>query len=64
MSNNAMGTIAAQVPLTVEELSELGVLGENVVIEYGDRLIKNINSFIEQNALEIYIQSREPKRKK
>ncbi len=63
MSNNAISAIAEQIPLTIEELSELGVLGENVVKEYGERLIKNINAFVEQNALQVYVQNRDAKRK-
>jgi len=58
MSNTAMGTIASQVPLSVEELNDLSVLGENVVKEYGDRLIKNINSFVTQNNLQKYTRNK------
>jgi len=58
-----MSAIAEQVPLTIEELNDLGVIGENVVKDYGERLIKNINAFVEQNALQIYIQNRNNKRK-
>ena len=58
MSNTAMGTIASQVPLSVEELNDLSVLGENVVKEYGDRLIKNINSFVTQNNLQKYTSNK------
>ncbi len=63
MSNSAMNAIAEQIPLTIEELSELGVLGENVVKDYGERLIKNINAFVEQNALHVYVQNRDARRK-
>lgn len=64
MNNTAMSTIAAQVPLSINELNSLGVLGENVVKEYGDRLIKNINSFVQQNELEKYMNARDAKRQK
>jgi len=64
MNNKAMGTIASQVPTSVEELNDLGVLGENVVKEYGERLIKNINTFIDQNKLQKYMQGKENKRRK
>ena len=64
MNNTAMSTIAAQVPLSINELNSLGVLGENVVKEYGDRLIKNINAFVEQNKLEKYMNARDAKRQK
>lgn len=44
------------------ELSGLGVLGENVVNEYGERLVKNINAFIATEGLQQYIDKRPPKR--
>ncbi|GFH47067.1 hypothetical protein CTEN210_03542 [Chaetoceros tenuissimus] len=56
MSNQGMSTIASKVPLSIEELKELGVLGENIVKEYGDRLITNLNAFIDQNGLHKYIK--------
>jgi uncharacterized protein YuzB (UPF0349 family) len=59
MSNNALSTIAETVPLTIHELSELEVLSENVMKEYGERLIKNIKAFIEQNALQVYLALKE-----
>ena len=34
MSNSAMTQLAAQVPTSMEELSDLGILGENVVNDY------------------------------
>lgn len=61
MNNKAMGTIASQVPLTIQELNDLGVIGENVVKEYGDRLIKNLNAFIEQNNLQQYTMNKRRK---
>eukprot|EP00979_Chaetoceros_neogracilis_P016856 scaffold10038_cov267-Chaetoceros_neogracile.AAC.4 len=64
MNNKAMGTIAAQVPLSIDELIDIGVIGENVVKEYGERLIKNLNAFIEQNGLEKYVKGKENKRRK
>lgn len=64
MSNSAMSTLAAQVPTSTKELAELGVLGENVVKEYGERLIKNINAFIQQEKLQKYLEHRKPKRTK
>jgi hypothetical protein len=64
MSTNAMSAIAEKVPLTIDELTELGVLGENVVKEYGERLIKNINAFIEQNVLQVYVENRDSKNEK
>jgi superfamily II DNA helicase RecQ len=64
MNNKAMGTIASQVPQTIDELNDLGVMGENVVKEYGDRLIKNLNAFVEQNDLQKYLEGKENKRRK
>lgn len=64
MNQNAMVTIASQVPLSIEELNDLGVLGENVLKEYGDRLIKNIKSFVDQNDLEKYMNGKPRKRQK
>ena len=64
MSNGAMNTIASKVPLSLDELNDLGVLGENVVKEYGERLVKNINSFVEQNDLKKYMVNRVAKRPK
>jgi hypothetical protein len=64
MSTNAMSAIAEKVPLTIDELTALGVLGENVVKEYGERLIKNINAFIEQNVLQVYVENRDSKNEK
>jgi hypothetical protein len=58
MSTNAMSVIAEKVPLTIDELSALGVLGEGIVKEYGERLIKNIKAFIEQNSLQIFVQEK------
>ena len=64
MNQKAMGTIASQVPLSIDELNDIGVIGENVVKEYGDRLIKNLNAFVEQNGLEKYVQGKENKRRR
>lgn len=50
-----MNIISTQVPTSIEELSELGILGENVVKEYGERLIKNINAFVDKAKLQKYI---------
>jgi bloom syndrome protein len=64
MNQKAMGTIASQIPLSIDELNDLGIIGENVVKEYGERLIKNLNAFIEQNGLEKYVKGKENKRRK
>ena len=64
MNNSAMTTIAAQVPTSMEELSDLGILGENVVNDYGERLVRNISSFVQQEKLEKYLERRAAKRPK
>lgn len=58
MSNNAMTALAAQVPTSISELSELGMLGETVIADYGERLVKNINGFVKQEKLEKYVERR------
>ena len=35
MNQHAMATISSKVPLSIEELNDLGILEENVVNEYG-----------------------------
>lgn len=64
MSNSAMTQLAAQVPTSMEELSDLGILGENVINDYGERLVRNISSFVQQNNLEKYLERRAAKRPK
>ncbi len=61
MNASAMATIASQVPLSIDELNDLAVLGENVVKEYGDRLIRNINAFVDQNNLQKYKKNKRPR---
>ena len=56
--------VAAHVPTTVEELSALEILGEGKVEQYGERLIKQINTFIESRELQQYINERPKKRPK
>lgn len=62
MNGKAMTTVAAQAPTSLEDLNEVGVLGENVVKEYGERLVKNIKAFVELENLQKYIDRRPPKR--
>lgn len=64
MNNAAMTTIAAQVPTSMEELSDLRILGENVINDYGERLVRNISSFVQQEKLEKYLERRAAKRPK
>jgi ribonuclease D len=64
MTGKAMSTVAAQAPTNLEDLNEVGVLGENVVKEYGERLVKNIKAFVELENLQKYIDRRPTKRLK
>ena len=56
MSNNAMSQLASEVPTSIEELSILGALGENVIKEYGERLVKNIKAYIDQENLQVHLE--------
>ncbi len=64
MNHDAMNELAANAPMSIEELSDLGVLGENVVKEYGNRIIGGIRNYIEKNNLEKYIEKKAKKRQK
>mmetsp|Transcript_8198 Transcript_8198/g.12966 ORF Transcript_8198/g.12966 Transcript_8198/m.12966 type:complete len:252 (+) Transcript_8198:2-757(+) len=64
MTTATMKTIANSVPMTTEELSALGVLGEKILDEYGSRLIRQINSFVQTEKLSEYVQNRPIKRAK
>lgn len=48
----------------MEELHDLGILGENKEKEYGERLVKNITSFVQMNNLGEYIDRHASKRRK
>jgi len=58
MNSTAMSTIATRVPTTMEELSAVGALGENVEKEYGERLVKNIKAFVVMEKLQSYLKKR------
>ena len=58
ISNAALKSLATQVPLNIDELKGIGVLGENVIKEYGERLVKIINAYVAQNKLESYVSHR------
>ena len=64
LSNNTMKAIASRLPLTIDELKEVGGLGENIIKEYGDRIMKIVASYITQNGLQDSIGSRAAKRHK
>jgi len=63
LSNSAMKSIAAQVPLTEDELRTIPGLGENIIAEYGPRLLRVLQIFVEERGVEEYIKKK-PKRKK
>lgn len=48
----------------MEELKALGILGENVEKEYGERLVKNIKAYVNQENLQHYLDARNAKRPK
>ena len=63
LSNPKMMNIANEVPTTMEELADCE-LPQNVIKQYGERLIKNVNAFIEQENLQRYIDVRPKKKQK
>mmetsp|Transcript_23601 Transcript_23601/g.29742 ORF Transcript_23601/g.29742 Transcript_23601/m.29742 type:complete len:117 (+) Transcript_23601:1-351(+) len=64
MNHDAMNELAANVPTSIQELTDLAVLGENVVKEYGNRIVGGIRNYIETNKLEKYIEKKAKKRQK
>lgn len=62
MNGATMTAVASQVPTTVEELHSISGLGENVIKEYGERLVKNIKAFVELEGLQEYLDKRPKKR--
>jgi bloom syndrome protein len=58
LSNDAMKSIAAQAPMTMEELKAIGVLGESIVNDYGERIVKIVSSFVDQEQLQEYVVHR------
>ena len=61
MNTDQIKTVAATVPRSVDELKSLGTLGDQVVRDYGERLVKVINAFVESNELEDYVNERPSK---
>lgn len=49
---DSMHTVASQVPTTMGQLRNLNILGENILKEYGDRIIKMVHHFVVANNLE------------
>ena len=63
MNSGQMNKIAAFVPMTIEELSDCD-LPENVRKQYGERLVKSINAYVESQNLHSYIENRPKKKQK
>ena len=64
MSADVTKVIAANAPTTIEDLKALGVLGDKKVEEYGARLVRSVQKFVEGNSLQEYISKRPLKRAK
>jgi ribonuclease D len=62
MGNQKMANVATLVPTTLDELADCE-LPQNVQQQFGERLIKNINAYIEQENLQQYVENR-PKKKR
>ena len=62
MGNQKMANVATLVPTTLDELADCE-LSHNVQQQFGERLIKNINAYIEQENLQQYVENR-PKKKR
>jgi len=50
-----INNVANKVPTSIDQLASCD-LSQNFIQQYGERLIKNINAFIEQENLQTYIQ--------
>ena len=63
LNSNQAKEIAIKVPTNKEELAEC-MLPEKFQKEYGDRLLKNINHYIQQEKLQKCIEDRQAKKRK
>lgn len=63
LNGNQTKEIATKVPTNLEELAEC-MLPENFQKEYGDRLLKNINAYIQSENLQSCIEERRAKKRK
>jgi hypothetical protein len=63
MSFQQIKAIASEAPTTMGELAECG-LPENVQKAYGERLLKNVNAYIESEGLQSYLANRQKKKPK
>jgi len=51
-------SIAAYAPTTTDQLAAMGLMGEEKIKVYGDRLVRLITHFIETNGLSEYVENR------
>jgi HRDC domain len=58
MKNEVIKMVASQCPTSLEELQAMGGLGEQKFQEYGERLIKNIQNFVQTENLEHYLEEK------
>jgi hypothetical protein len=63
LSDSTIKTIAAYAPTTKEQLASMGLLGEEKIKVYGERLVRLITHYIELNGLSEYVENRPGKRK-
>ena len=63
MKPESIKKIAWTVPTSNEELTSLGVLGENIIKEYGERLLRAINNFVEKEGLTDIISQKQNSKK-
>jgi hypothetical protein len=63
MKPESIKKIAWTVPTSHEELVSLGVLGENIIKEYGERLLRAINNFVEKEGLSEIISQKQSNKK-
>ena len=65
MSSQKMSIVANQAPTSLDELADCDCFcTQTFQMQYGERLIKNINAYIEQEELQQYIQNRQQQQKK
>ena len=63
LSDVTIKSIAAYAPTTTEQLASMGLMGEEKIKVYGERLVRLITHFIETHGLSDYVENRAGKRK-
>ncbi len=64
LTGDNIKSIASAAPTTVPDLDALGILGEKKLEEYGSRIVKAINKYVEDEGLEGCLVQRPAKRPK